>query len=240
MCRAWWTRNGQTAAAGHLELSSREVGVATLVALLLRCGLVGNVEVLAAIVSVESGGNPLALAVNGDFELVRQPRDLGEAVAMVRWLAEHGHSFDAGLAQVNSANLARLRLDAASVFDTCTNLRAASRVLEDCLERAGQRWRDPDRRMAAAVSCYNTGDLTRGITNGYVEAVRAAGAPFTWPYHLGRPVPGAVLRGGRSPQDVVQSVSLRGRTVLVPTGSEALAVSVPEAFRASRGTEQAP
>lgn len=162
--------------------------MSTLVALLLRCGLVANVEVLAAIVSVESGGNPLALAVNGNYELVRQPRDLGEAVAMARWLVEHGHSFDAGLAQVNSANLARLGLDPASVFDPCTNLRAASQVLQECLDRAGQRWREPGRRMAAAVSCYNTGDLTRGIANGYVEAVRAAGAPLLGPHRFGRPV----------------------------------------------------
>ncbi len=184
--------------------------MAPLVALLFRCGLVANVDVLAAIVSVESGGNPLAIAVNGDYELVRQPRDQGEAAAMARWLSEHRLSFDAGLGQVNSGNLERLGLDAASVFDACTNLRAASRVLEECLTRAGQRWRDPQRRLAAAVSCYNTGDLTRGFSNGYVGAVRAAGAPLRGAHGSGSPV------------------------------DDALPVSMPEAFRANRGAEQAP
>jgi type IV secretion system protein VirB1 len=214
--------------------------VATLVALLLRCGLVTNAEVLAAIVSVESGGNPLALAVNGDFKLVRQPRDLGEAVAMARWLAEHGHSFDAGLAQVNSANLARLGLDAASVFDTCTNLRAASRVLEECLERASQRWRDPRWRMAAAVSCYNTGHLTRGIANGYVEAVRAAGAPLGSSERPGRRVAAPAARGGRSTLHAVSAARPGQRVPGVPVRADAFAAPPTEAFRGSRETEQAP
>jgi type IV secretion system protein VirB1 len=98
---------------------------------------------------------------------------------MARWLTDRGHSFDAGLAQVNSANLTRLGLDVASVFATCANLRAASRILGECHERAGQRWRNPQRRLAAALSCYNTGHLSRGIQNGYAAAVLAAlrGAP---------------------------------------------------------------
>ncbi len=214
--------------------------MATLVALLLRCGLEANVDVLAAIVSVESGGNSVALAVNGDLELVRQPRDLGEAVAMARWLAEHGHSFDAGIAQVNSANLARLGLDAASVFDTCTNLRAASRVLEECLERAGEQWRDGDRRMAAAVSCYNTGHLTRGIANGYVEAVRAAGAPLGSSELPRRRAARPAVRGGRSTLHAGPGAGPEQRVPAVPARADAFAAPLTEAFRAQRGAEQAP
>jgi hypothetical protein len=103
--------------------------------LILACGLVAQVDLLAAIVRVESGGNPLALAVNGAVELVRATRDRGDAVAMARWLTAHGYNFDAGLAQVNSANLARLRLDAITVFEPCANLRAAAAILKECRER---------------------------------------------------------------------------------------------------------
>jgi type IV secretion system protein VirB1 len=145
-----------------------------LAALIVGCGIVRQVEVLEAIVRVESGGNPIALAVNGAVELVRTPRDLADAAAMARWLAAHGYNFDAGLAQVNSANLARLGLDASSVFEPCANLRAASHVLQECHERALQDRDDGERAMAAALSCYNTGHLTRGLSNGYVTAVRAA------------------------------------------------------------------
>jgi type IV secretion system protein VirB1 len=141
--------------------------------LALGCGLLTNQELLEAIVQVESGGNAHALNVNGGVELVRQPRSREEAVAMARWLERHGYSFDVGLAQLNSANLARLGLDVASAFEPCANLRAASRVLEECLYRARARLGDGARALNAAVSCYNTGHFTRGVANGYVAAVRS-------------------------------------------------------------------
>jgi type IV secretion system protein VirB1 len=140
-------------------------------ALIVACGILRQVDLLAAIVRAESGGNPIALAVNGAVELVRAPRDPADAVAMARWLAAHGYNFDAGLAQVNSANFARLGLDASSAFDPCQNLRAALVVLDECSERARARGLVGAQAWAAALSCYNTGDLSRGIRNGYAAAV---------------------------------------------------------------------
>lgn len=146
----------------------------SLPAILLVCRLVAPPDVLAAIVQVESGGDELALAVNGPVELARRPRDLGEARAMARWLLDHGYNFDAGLAQVNSANFARLGLDANSVLEPCANLRAAATVLRECLERAEMVGLAGSPAVRAAFSCYNTGDLSRGIRNGYAGAVLAA------------------------------------------------------------------
>lgn len=146
----------------------------TIAALVVQCGVLANANLIAAIVHVESGGNSAALGVNGDFELVRQPRSREEAVAMARWLLERGYNFDAGLAQVNSANLARLGLDAVRVFEPCANLQAASRVLEECHGRARDRFGESERALDATLSCYNTGDFTRGVRNGYVAAVRAS------------------------------------------------------------------
>lgn len=143
-------------------------------ALIVACGIVRQVNLLVAIVRVESGGNATALAVNGTVELVRAPRDLADAVVMARWLAAHGYNFDAGLAQVNSANFARLGLDTSSVFDPCQNLRAAATVLDECGERARASGLAGAPAWAAALSCYNTGDLSRGIRNGYAAAVGAA------------------------------------------------------------------
>src|SRR3990172_6552414 len=107
--------------------------------LAIQCGLVLDEVVLDAIVEVESKGSPYALAVNGDMELLRQPRDRAEAVLMAKWLEAHGYNFDAGLVQVNSANLAWLGLDVVSVFAPCVNLGAASRVLQGCYDRAVER-----------------------------------------------------------------------------------------------------
>ena len=167
----------------------------TIASLVVQCGILADPNLLAAIVQVESGGNAHALAVNGEFELVREPQSRDEAVAMARWLLEHGYNFDAGLAQVNSANLSRLGLDVVRVFDTCTNLQAASRVLEECYERARDRFGDGERALNAALSCYNTGDFTRGVRNGYAAAVRAsAGRPLVM--HTREPKPNARKRDG--------------------------------------------
>ncbi len=167
----------------------------TIAALVVQCGVLTNANVIAAIVQVESGGNPHALAVNGDFELVREPRSREEAMAMARWLQERGYNFDAGLAQVNSANLARLGLDVVRVFDPCTNLQAASRVLEECYGRARDRFGEGEHAWSAALSCYNTGDFTRGVRNGYVAAVRAtAGRPLVM--RMSEPKPKARNRDG--------------------------------------------
>lgn len=148
--------------------------MADLIAIALACGLAAEADLVAAIVAVESGGNPIALQVNGEMELVRQPRDRKEAIAFASWLLAHRYNFDAGLAQVNSANYARLGLDATSVFEPCTNLRAAAAVLRECRERAQGRGLKGGHAERAALSCYNTGDLTRGVANGYAAAVRAA------------------------------------------------------------------
>jgi type IV secretion system protein VirB1 len=141
--------------------------------LAMQCGLVLDDVVLDAIIQVESKGNPYALAVNGDVELVRQPRDRAEAILMARWLEAHGYNFDAGLGQVNSANLSWLGLDVVSVFDPCANLEAATRVLQDCYDRASERLGAGEAAVVAALSCYNTGDFTKGVRNGYVDAVLA-------------------------------------------------------------------
>jgi type IV secretion system protein VirB1 len=212
-------------------------------ALIIACGIRGQVELLDAIVRVESGGNAIALAVNGAVELVRAPRDLNDAVAMARWLAAHGYNFDAGLAQVNSANLARLGLDTSSVFEPCANLRAASRVLEECHERALQRSDDEERAIAAALSCYNTGHFTRGVRNGYVGAVRASAASSLAPQSIAKDVP--ETKPGRR-RDARQTRSRRAGAVErgQPIGNaqlqdEAFAMAPADVFDASSRGELA-
>jgi type IV secretion system protein VirB1 len=142
-------------------------------ALLVTCGLVGRAAVLMEkIVAVESAGSVLALHLNsGEDELVRQPADVQEAVAMARWLLRHGYNFDAGMAQVNSSNFQRLGLSPENLFQPCTNLRAGAKVLDECLARARARLGEGPLAEQGALSCYNTGTLSRGVRNGYVAAV---------------------------------------------------------------------
>jgi hypothetical protein len=67
---------------------------------------------------------------------------------------------DRGMLQINSSNLARVGLTPETAFDPCNSLRAGGQIFLE------------------ALSIYNTGSPSRGISNGYVvaamEAIRAA------------------------------------------------------------------
>jgi type IV secretion system protein VirB1 len=120
--------------------------------------------VMQHVVSVESSFNPFAIGVVG-AKLVRQPRNLPEAIATARMLESRGYNFSIGLAQVNRHNLARYGLlTYAQAFGTCANLQAGARILAGCLGRAGNDW-------GRAFSCYYSGNFTTGFRTGYVRKV---------------------------------------------------------------------
>lgn len=113
-------------------------------------------ETLADVARAESGFRPLAIRVNSPGGGPLHPRSLAEAVAAARLLVAAGRSADFGLGQINSRNLRWLGLTPETVFDPCRNVAASAAVL-------------------TAYSRYNTGTPTRGLANGYVERVLAAG-----------------------------------------------------------------
>ena len=132
---------------------------------------------LEAVVRTESGFNPYAIGVVGGH-LVRQPRDLAEAVVTAKALEAQGFSFSMGLGQVNRTNLARYGLTYETAFDPCENLRAGSAILRDCYQRAAAAMGQGTPALRAAISCYYSGNFTRGETadaNGtsYVQRVVA-------------------------------------------------------------------
>jgi type IV secretion system protein VirB1 len=128
---------------------------------------------LHAIVKVESAQQPLAIHVNG-WRLARQPRDLGEAQAWLRWLMARGHSVDVGLMQVNTAHFARLGPTPGNAFDPCRNLAAGAAVLHENYRSARAAQPDPQAALRQALSAYNTGSPERGFRNGYVARVESA------------------------------------------------------------------
>lgn len=136
---------------------------------------------MMAIVRVESGGNPLAMNVNGKNRLVRQPQSREQAIAWSEWLISRGYSVDMGLAQVNSANLRRLNVSAAELFDPCANLAAGASILSANYADAARRFGSEQAALQAALSAYNTGNHRKGFSNGYVAKVTAAA-------HGGRPM----------------------------------------------------
>lgn len=128
---------------------------------------------LRAIVQVESGSNPLAINVNG-WRLGRQPRDLDEAKAWLRWLMARGHSVDVGLTQVNTLHFTAQGLTPENAFDPCRNLAAGAAVLQDAYRRMRAKEPNPQLALRQAVSAYNTGNAQKGFHNGYVARVVTA------------------------------------------------------------------
>ena len=138
-------------------------------ALILACAPLVHPVTAAALVRTESAFNPNAIHVNGG-ELERQPRSAAEAIATARALMRDGWDFDAGLAQINRRNFARLGLAPETVFDPCTNLRAMQAVLTECFRRAGTGAR-PQLELRRALSCYQSGNFATGFDQGYVDRV---------------------------------------------------------------------
>lgn len=137
-------------------------------------------QTLAAIVKTESGFQPLAIGVNGGSRLARQPANKPEAVATARWLIEHGYNIDIGLGQVNIKNLAKTGLSLEEAFEPCANLRAAAKIFDANLRWAQGTGKNDQAAVLAALSAYNTGSLSAGFRNGYVQRVVAnAGAAST-------------------------------------------------------------
>ncbi|MBX4899650.1 type IV secretion system lytic transglycosylase VirB1 [Rhizobium bangladeshense] len=127
---------------------------------------------LAAIAKVESGFNPLAIHDNNTGKII-SARSGREAVEVIDELLSKGHSIDVGLMQINSANFSNLGLTPLVALDPCSSLRAASIVLEGRYA-GGETAEAQQHALRQALSAYNTGDLSRGFQNGYVQKVELA------------------------------------------------------------------
>ena len=129
-------------------------------------------ETVAAFAQAESRLNPYAIFDNTARKSYA-PASAEEAATLARSLLDRGHSIDAGLMQINSANFKRTGIDAATAFDPAHSVRAGAQILVDayqwCQDR--QPTAEPLRCMA---SVYNTGRPTAGERNGYVGKIFAA------------------------------------------------------------------
>lgn len=138
-----------------------------------RCALEVHQRTMQKVVAVESGGNPYAIGVVGG-RLERQPRTLHEAVATAHALEEAGWNYSVGLAQVNRTHFRRLGWSLTAAFDPCGNLRAGAAILRDCYLATTRRkvtTREQQQAIRDALSCYYSGNFTRGYQLGYVQKV---------------------------------------------------------------------
>lgn len=128
-----------------------------------RCAPHVQVEILAAVASVESGLNPFAIRINTGQPLKAQPTTKAEAIAVATALIGEGHDLDLGLGGVGAPELRRFNLSIARAFDPCANLGATARLLDSYYRAAvsaGARPAEAERLML--VSFYGRGDAELG------------------------------------------------------------------------------
>jgi type IV secretion system protein VirB1 len=157
---------------------------AQLMQIALMCAPLIHPITMGAIISVESGGNPFAVSINYPQalaaqgrsvpEILVQPHSAAEASRLVSALASQGFSTSLGLAQINTEHLSEFGLSYAQLFDPCTNLKLAERILLRCKQQVGAAATATAAQLIAkTLSCYNSGNDTLGLRNGYVEAIVA-------------------------------------------------------------------
>jgi type IV secretion system protein VirB1 len=142
-----------------------------LAAHIARCAPNVGLRTMAAIVQVESSGDPLAIADNTTMRSYHM-REQAEAEELARRLIAAGHSVDLGLAQIDDANLTRLGLSLRTVFDTCANLTAGAQILADDYSTAIPYFGQGQVALRHAIGMYNTGRLDAGAA--YVRRVLIA------------------------------------------------------------------
>lgn len=150
------------------------ISLAAAIALAAQCAPHIAPETLLSVVQVESRFEPLAIGVNGTPHIVVAPTSVDDAVAKAGDLIAAGRNVDLGLAQINSKNLTWLGLSLREVFEPCTNLRAAARILQGGYVRSGAARVGEQAALRTALSYYNTGHPVRGFSNGYVAKVARA------------------------------------------------------------------
>jgi type IV secretion system protein VirB1 len=142
-----------------------------LASLITQCAPGVAPSIMAAIVQVESGGNPFAI----DDNTTRRsyyPRDRANAEALANQLTGAGHLVDAGIAPIDSMNFAHLGVNVHTIFDPCTNLHAGSEILSSDYDFAKRRHGSGQIALRHAIGMYNMGRLDGGAR--YVQEVLAA------------------------------------------------------------------
>ena len=126
---------------------------------------------MAAIVRIESGGDPLAIGDNTTGRSYH-PGDRATAESIARRLLSSGHSVDLGIAQIDDVNLASYGLTVHTAFDPCANLNTGAQILTRDYARAEQRFGPGQAALRHAIGMYNTGQMNGGA--GYIRNVLAA------------------------------------------------------------------
>lgn len=148
----------------------------TIDTLIQQCSTGVAPSTMAAIIKVESAGNPWAIGDNTTKSRVTPtPRNAEEAIAIATDLINKGHNLDLGLSQINSANLRAYKVSVRDIFDPCTNITVGSSILSNFYIKSVAKYGEGEKSLFHALSAYNTGSFFKGPT--YVTKIlKAAGS----------------------------------------------------------------
>lgn len=132
------------------------------VSLAQMCAPQVHIQTMQSLVQVESGFNPYAIGVVGN-SLVRQPKNLPEALATARELERLGYNYSVGYGQVNKKNFKAYGLTLETAFEPCANLKASASILSQCFKSASGKFASEQGALRAAFSCYYSGNFTTGL-----------------------------------------------------------------------------
>lgn len=148
------------------------LSVSTVLALALAHAPQVAPETVIAFAQAESALKPFSLYDN-TAKKSYSPNSSAAAIEIARSLLALGHSIDAGLMQINSANFVRTGLTVETAFDPAQSVRAGAQVLVDAYQWCQERQPDAN-PLRCMASVYNTGRPTAGERNGYVGKIYAA------------------------------------------------------------------
>ncbi|KQT62244.1 MULTISPECIES: lytic transglycosylase domain-containing protein [unclassified Aureimonas] len=132
------------------------------------CAPLIQIEILAAVVGVESGFDPLAIRINTDAPRPERPQSKAEAIEIATTLVAEGQSVDLGLGGVSSYDLPSLGLSLADLFDPCLNLKATGTLLDRYYRAAvATGAMDGEAEVAMLRAYYGQGDAQIGAMVGY-------------------------------------------------------------------------
>jgi type IV secretion system protein VirB1 len=181
-----------------------------------------NATLVAAVIQVESGGNPRAIGVNGGPRLRRQAVTTTQAVDWAKALTASGASIDLGLMQLNSRNLARLGLSIEAAFDPCRNVAAGAEMLRAAYAEADNSGASSESaKTFAALTIYNHGrpGADRCYADQVVHVAVGSTAPDCAASHAGD---ATIPTGKVSPRRASTGVDgFSGSPAATPSGMEA-------------------
>ncbi|NNU38576.1 transglycosylase SLT domain-containing protein [Rhizobium sophorae] len=137
------------------------------------CAPMVEIRTLAAVVSLESGFKPLAIAINNGPPLERQPATKAEAIERATSLVADRQDVRIGLGGIGEKELRRLKLSISDAFDPCLNLKATATLLDGYYRLALRAGADAIRAENVMLqSYYGRDDPSVGEMIKYDQQVR--------------------------------------------------------------------